>query len=172
MSIGPVQLLVIGFDGDDFHGQIAAELDRLSQSDIVRLIDLLFVRKHADGTIERLRATQLDEEEREEFGAVVGALIGLGVGGPDAAIAGAELGAAQAASGESILPDEVWNVDDVLPPGSAAALVLIEHRWAIGLRELIRDAGGANLADAWIHPLDLVAIGLIAADEAEQSATW
>lgn len=46
---------------------------------------------------------------------------------------------------------------------------MIEHRWAIGLRDLILDAGGFHLADAWIHPLDLVAIGLVAAEEAEQA---
>lgn len=169
MSIGPVQLLVIGFDHDDFHGQIKAELDRLSQSDIVRVIDVLFIRKHPDGRVERTHLSQLGEEEREELGALVGALIGFGVGGLDAADAGAAIGAEQAAEGRSILSDEVWYVDDVLPPGSAAAVALIEHRWAIGLRDLIKDAGGVNLADAWVHPLDLVAIGLMAAEEAEQS---
>ena len=169
MSIGPVQLLVIGFDHDDFHGQIKAELDRLSQSDIVRVIDVLFVRKHEDGSVERIHTDQLTEEQREEVGALVGALIGLGVDGIDGAEAGAALGSEEIAGGRSILSEEVWYFDDVLPAGTAAAVVLLEHRWAIGLQGLIRDAGGVNLADAWVHPLDLVAIGLMAAEEAEQS---
>jgi len=171
MSIGPVQLLVIGFEQPEFHGKIKAELERLTQHDIVRLIDLLFVRKHADGRVERTHVSELDDEERSELGAVAGALIGLGAGGPDAIEEGAAVGAAQAAADKHILPDEVWYVDDVLPPDSAAAVALIEHRWAIGLRDTIREAGGFNLADAWVHPLDLVAIGLMAAEEAEQTVT-
>ena len=158
MSIGPVQLLVIGFEHGEFHGKIQAELERLSENDIVRVIDVLFVRKDADGRIERTHASQLGDEERSELGAIAGALIGLGAGGPDAVEQGAAVGAAHAAADKHILSDEVWYVDDVLPPDSAAAVVLLEHRWAIGLRDTIRDAGGFNLADAWVHPLDLVAI--------------
>jgi uncharacterized membrane protein len=169
MSIGPVQLVVIGFaQGEDFHGQIKAELDRLSQSDVVRLVDLLFVRKHADGRIERTHVSQLDEDERAELGALAGALIGLGVGGADGMAEGALLGAEQGMGDKKILSEDVWYVDDVLPLDSAAAIALIEHRWAIGLRDMIRDAGGFTLADAWVHPRDLVAIGLMAAEEAEQ----
>jgi hypothetical protein len=47
-------------------------------------------------------------------------------------------------------------------------VALIEHRWAIGLRDLIHEAGGFRLADAWVHPLDLVAVGLIGAEEASR----
>jgi hypothetical protein len=61
---------------------------------------------------------------------------------------------------------DTWYVDDAIPPGSAAAVALIEHRWAIPLRDAIRDAGGFHLADAWIHPADLVAIGVASAEEA------
>lgn len=171
MSIGPVQLLVIGFDHPDFHGQIKAELDRLSQNDVVRLIDLLFVRKDADGQIERIHVSELSDEQRTELGSVAGALIGLGAGGAAGMAEGAEVGAAQAAAHEHILSEDVWYVDDVLPPDSAAAVALIEHRWAIGLRDTIVEAGGVNLAEAWVHPLDLVAVGVMAAEEAEQLGT-
>jgi uncharacterized membrane protein len=168
MSIGPVQLLVIGFDHGDFHGQIQAELDRLRASDTIRLIDMLFVRKDADGNIERIHHSDLNTEDAAEFGATVGALIGLGMGGAEGAEEGAVIGAVTATEND-VLPEGAWYVDDVLPPDTAAALALVEHRWAIGLRDLIRDAGGFHLADAWIHPLDLVAIGLAAAEEVEQA---
>lgn len=167
MTIGPVQLIVIGFEQPDFHGQIRAELDRLREHDAIRVIDLLVVRKDAEGNVERLRTSDLDQESAQELGAVVGALIGLGAGGEEGAQAGAELGAERAADGE-FLPDNMWYVDDVIPPDTAAAVALIEHRWAIGLRDSIREAGGFHLADSWIHPLDLVAVGLMANDEAEQ----
>jgi uncharacterized membrane protein len=166
MSIGPVQLLVLGFAGRDFNGEIQAELARLRENDTVRLIDVLFVRKRADGNVERLQHSDLTADEASELGAVAGALIGLGVGGAGGAREGAALGAELAPDAE-LLPAGIWYVDDVLPNDTAAAVALIEHRWAIGLRDTIRDAGGFQLADAWIHPLDLVAIGLIEAEEAQ-----
>ncbi|MGO9821574.1 MAG: hypothetical protein ACLPTJ_13105 [Solirubrobacteraceae bacterium] len=169
MAIGPVQLLVIGFEHGDFHGQIQAELDRLRDNDTIRLIDLLFIRKDADGNVERIHHSDLDAEGAAEFGATVGALIGLGAGGVEGAEEGAALGAELGPESE-VLPEGAWYVDDVLPNDTAAAVALIEHRWAIGLRETIRDAGGFHLADSWIHPLDLVAIGLMSAEEAEQQA--
>jgi len=62
---------------------------------------------------------------------------------------------------------EVWYAADAIPNGTAAAIALIEHRWAIPLRDTIAGAGGFVLADEWIHPQDLVAVGLMAAAEAE-----
>lgn len=167
MAIGPVQLLVVGFAHSEFRGKIMAELDRLRESDTVRLIDLVLVRKDADGNVVKIQHSDLTLEEQEEFGAMAGALIGLGAGGEEGAEIGAVLGAERAEETHP-LPDDIWYIDDVLPDDTAAAVALLEHRWAIGLREAIRDAGGFHLADAWIHPLDLVAIGLLAAEEAEE----
>jgi uncharacterized membrane protein len=167
MPIGPVQLLVIGFAQGEFRGKIAAELDRLREADTVRLIDLVFVRKDADGNVQKLQHTDLSPEEQEEFGAIAGALIGLGAAGEEGAEAGAMIGA-EVAGETHALPDDIWYIDEALPPDTAAAVALLEHRWAIGLRDAIRDAGGFHLADAWVHPLDLVAIGLLEAEEAEQ----
>jgi hypothetical protein len=65
-----------------------------------------------------------------------------------------------------VLDDNVWYVDDSIPPNTAAAVALLEHRWAIPLREKIIGAGGFLVADAWIHPSDLVAVGLLASEEA------
>jgi uncharacterized membrane protein len=165
MTIGPVQVLVIGFDGPHFTGAIRDELDRLRDNDVVRLVDLVAVRKHEDGTIERLQHSDLSAEEAAELGAVVGALIGLGAAGEEGAEMGAYLGAAAAEDGGVLEGDDSWYVDEAIPPGSAAAIVLLEHRWAIPLRDAIGDAGGFHLADAWIHPVDLVAAGLLMPDE-------
>jgi uncharacterized membrane protein len=166
MTMGPVQLLVVGFEGGDFKGEILAELDRLRENDIVRLIDLAVVRKDADGKVEKMMRSDLSPEEAEAFGAVVGALIGFGAAGEEGAELGAVEGAAALEDGHDF-DEEVWYVDDAIPNGSAAAVALLEHRWAIPLREGIRRAGGFHLADAWIHPADLVGIGVLAAEEAE-----
>jgi uncharacterized membrane protein len=159
MAFGPVQILVIGFDHAEFKGDIRAELERLREHDVVRLIDLIVVRKDDDGNIEKLQQSDLSQEELEDFGAIVGALIGVGADGDDGATAGAVLGAAAMEDGHVFDSASTWYVDDAIPPGTAAAVALLEHRWAIGLRDAIQGAGGFHLADAWIHPADLVAIG-------------
>ena len=168
MTIGPIQLVVLGFDRPNFKGEIMAEFDWLKDNDVVRVIDGLLVSKDANGDVTTIKRSDLGGKEAEEFGAVVGALIGLGAAGIEGAEAGAEVGAAATEEGVDIFDeDEIWDVVDEIPNDSAAALILIEHRWAIGLRDSIRRAGGFHVADSWIHPEDLVAVGLLAAEEAE-----
>ncbi len=167
MSIGPVQLLVLGFEGDNFTGEILAELKRLREEDIVRLIDLMFVKKDEEGDLDVLHVSDLNEDEALEFGAIVGALVGFGVAGEEGAEAGAVLGAEELEDGHAFDDSQVWYLADAVPPGTAAAVALIEHRWAIPLREGIVRAGGFVLADEWVHPKDLVAAGVVAAEVAD-----
>jgi len=171
MAFGPVQLLVLGFDKPDFQGQIVAELDRLKEGDLVRVIDGIAVHKDENGEVEVLRRSDLSDDEAAEFGALVGALVGLGAGGVEGAEAGAELGAAAAAAerSEPEGDEETWDVLDDIPPGSAAAVILLEHRWAIPFRDAVRSANGYQISDGWVHPEDLVAIGMLAAEEAALS---
>jgi len=161
-EFGPVQILVVGFDNVDFTGKILGELRRLKEQDIIRLIDLVVVAKDRDGEIAGVEMSDLTAEEREQFGAIAGALIGLGMDGDEETMeAGAVVGAVAAEDG--ILGDEtMWSVADTIPMDSTAAVALIEHRWAIPLRDAIRSKGGVALADRWIHPEDLIAIGAIA----------
>jgi uncharacterized membrane protein len=172
MAIGPVQLLVLGFDHPDFQGDIQAELDRLKENDAVRVISGAAVYKDADGKVTTLERSDLSEEEAAEFGAVVGALIGFGAGGFEGAEAGGAAGAAAAADGIQLAnEEELLNVAEEIPNDSAAALLLLEHRWAIPLRDAIRGANGYPVADGWVRPEDLVAVGLIAAEEAAAQTT-
>jgi uncharacterized membrane protein len=164
-TLGPVQLLVLGFAEPKFDGRIRQQLDRLRKSDVIRLIDMIVVRKDAGGDIEAMQLSDLSVGEAEEFGAYAGALIGLGAAGDEGAEIGAELGAAAGEDGHLIDEDQVWYIADAIPENTAAAVALIEHVWAIPLREAIVEAGGVLLADAWIHPGDLAAIGLTAAAE-------
>jgi uncharacterized membrane protein len=170
MAIGPVQVLVIGFADPNFDGQALKELTRLRESDIVRVIDLVVVYKHEDGSVEKLQQSDLSDDDREEFGAIAGALLGFGMAGEEGAEIGAEAGAQAMAEGNVIGEDEVYYLEESIPPGMAAAVAVLEHRWAIPLRDKLRAAGGTLLADTWVHPTDLVAIGLIAAAEAEAEA--
>ncbi len=165
MSIGPVQLLILGFEDPQFNGEILAELERLKDADIVRVIDAVAIKKDDDGSITVLRTTDLSTDEAQEFGAVVGALIGLGAAGEEGMAAGAEAGAEAMADGEVFDEENVWYAADAIPNGTAAAAALLEHRWAIPLRGTILRAGGYVLADEWIHAKDLIAVGLMAAAE-------
>jgi uncharacterized membrane protein len=168
MTIGPVQLLIVGFVGGEFKGEIAKVLADLRERDVIRLIDMGVVRKDEDGVITMIEHSDLSQDETIEFGATVGALIGLGVAGEEGAEAGAIAGAEAALDG-GMIEDQVWYIADEIPEGTAAAVALIEHRWAIPLRSAIQDAGGFLVSDAWIHPADLVAIGLAASEEMAES---
>jgi len=164
MRIGPVQLLVVGFPRPDFSGEVLAELERLRDSDIVRVIDLLVVHKDAEGVVERLQHFDVTAGEAEGAGDVVGTLIGLSAGNDAGPLPDATRVAAD--GGPFAAEQELWSLDDAIPNDSAAVLALVEHRWAIGVRDAIRAAGGISVADAWIHPGDLVDAGLTEADDA------
>jgi hypothetical protein len=134
--MGPVQMLIIGFEGAEFSGQIAAELERLRSDDTIRVLDLVVVAKDADGNV--------SVAEQED---------GLALRLLD--VTDADLSHLDQADA-----DDVWEATEAIPPGGAAAVVLIEHRWAIPLRDAIATAGGVPLADAWLAPEDVASLGL------------
>ena len=103
MAIGPVQLLVLGFEHPEFHGEIIAELEKLRESDTVRVIDALAVHKDAEGEIEVQHLSNLSKEEAIEFGSKVAALIGLGIEGEEGMEKGAELGAEMGGGGDPVV---------------------------------------------------------------------
>jgi len=162
MELGPTQMLAIGFEDGAFEGGALAELCRLRRHDSVRLVGLLVVHRNEDGTVETLEQRDLTPEEAAQLGALAGALLGLETdeekeraeeGGA------AEPGAAAWAWG--LGDEQVWCLADYIPPGTTT-IALIEHRWAIPLRDAIEASGGVTLVDAWIHPEDLAAIGAMA----------
>ena len=171
MAIGPVQLIVLGFKNPNFHGEIITELERLRESDTVRVIDSLVVYKDASGELEVEHLSNLSESEAIELGSKIGALIGLGIAGEEGAEEGAIRGAEKAAADGGVhvfTEQEGWDVLEDIPNDSAAALILIEHHWAVPLRDAIARAGGFRVSDGFISPLDLVDIGLVSAEEARE----
>ena len=140
----------------------------MEASETVRVIDALAVHKDADGEIEVAHLSNLSKDEAIELGSKVGALIGLGIEGEEGMVAGAEAGAEAGADGVSVFSDdEAWDVIEDIPNDSAAALLLIEHHWAVPLRDAIARAGGFRISDGFISPLDLVEIGLATREEAD-----
>ena len=170
MAIGPVQLIVLGFNHPDFHGEIIAELERLRESDTVRVIDSLAVYKDADGELEVEHLSNLTEDEAIELGSKIGALIGLGIEGEEGAEAGAVAGAEAAAEdGVHVFTDEdAWDVLEDIPNDSAAALILLEHHWAVPLRDAIARAGRLPPQRRVHQPARPRRVGLMSAEEAKE----
>ncbi len=165
---GPMQLLVIGFKNPDFHGQIRQALEPAMETGVIRLIDLRFVYKDADGNVSAMEASQLDEAERQRFGAAVGALIGLGAGGEEGARRGVETGAMAAAQHTFGMTEEnVQRISDAIPNDSAAAVFLIEHLWAKDLKQALRDTNAQLIAQGMVTPEALVMAGAALRDAVE-----
>jgi uncharacterized membrane protein len=163
---------VLGFSHPNFHGEVIAELERLHENGMVRVIDSLAVYKDADGDLEVEHLSNLTEAEAIEVGSKIGALIGLGIDGEEGMEAGAEAGAEQAAEeGINVFGGDEWDVIEDIPNDSAAALILLEHHWAVPLRDAIARANGFRISDGFISPLDLVGIGLMTAEEAQDMHT-
>ncbi len=158
-EFGPVQILTVAFEGSHFKGEILPELERLKVLGLIRVIDLLLIRKDSTGAAATLTASDLDWEEAADFGAMVGGLIGWGVAGAEGAEIGWMAGAADTADGHAIGEDDRFNLLQSVPNGSSVGIVLIEHVWAKPLRAAVTRAGGIEIANSWLRPEDLVRLG-------------
>jgi len=152
--LGPVQVLLIGLDGRGAERMLAAELQDLGTQEAVRALDLLRVRREPHGGLRRL-----DHPDREGFpGTLVEALLVSDQGGGERERREDETDAGQPDAAE----EGTWLLVDRLPRGAAAAILLLEHRWAIPLREAAAGVGAEVFGDAWLHPRDLAAARRVA----------
>ena len=142
---GPVQILVVGFDRPTFSGEMLAEFTRLRDAGIVRLVDLLVVRRDAEDAFETLA---LPEGVEADFGDLAARVLGQPVNTAESTAAApvadpeAQVAELDAAS--------TWSLTDAIPIGSTAAVALIEHTWAAPLSEAIQRAGGTLLDETWL----------------------
>ena len=171
MAFGPLQILAFAFPTTDrFEGRIAAELAKASDAGIIRIVDALAVINEGD-EIDVLRVSDLSEAQREELGAEIGALIGLGADGLEGFVEGAMAGEQIVEEGGLGLVEAIGaEFIEQLPDDSAALLLIIEHRWAVPVREAVVDAGGLLLANRWVGAQDLVLLGAALREEADAGA--
>ena len=160
-EMGPVQMIVVEFDGYRFKGEIFPELERLKENDVIRLIDLLVIRKDRSGSLAVLTATDLGMKEMLEFGAKIGGLMGADATG-DAYAQGVLAGLQKVSTGHIFDEKEAQKLAEDIPLGTAVAVALIEHRWAIPLRGAIDRADGDILSDEWLSPEHLMELGRMA----------
>lgn len=129
MSIGPVEYIILGFPGNGFKGEIVPALAKLIDSETVRIIDLVFILKDADGNVTTFEFDQLEEL--------------------------APYASLQGEVGDLINQEDVAYAADALEPNNSAALLVWEDTWATEFAEAVRNAGGVVLEGARI-PVELV----------------
>jgi hypothetical protein len=131
MTIGPVEYIILGFPGNEFTGEVAPALAKLIDSKTIRILDLVFVAKGADGDVVAFEFDELDE--LGAFGELEGEVGGI------------------------IAPDDVAHAAASLEPNSSAALLIWEDLWASEFANAVRDSGGVLLEGGRI-PHDLIEV--------------
>jgi uncharacterized membrane protein len=149
---GPIQLLAVAFPGNRFKGEILPELDRLKRRRIVRVLDLLIVRKDRIGNVLVGTASDLDWEEATALGSYFGGLAGLAAGGAEGFERGAMVGAAEMADGHVFDEEDVFRLGEALGDDMSAVLLLLQHTWARPYLDAVEDAGGIQLMNEWVRP--------------------
>ena len=128
MTLGPLEYLVVGFEGNRFTGQILAELRAAQDKGIIRVIDLFAIKKDEQGNVTELALNDVSPEVSAELGPLASDLMGL------------------------VAQEDLEQVAADIPNNSAAGLLLFEHTWAIGLKEAIKNAGGVAVTGGFVAP--------------------
>jgi len=136
-ELGPVEILFVAFPGNQFTGEITPALQALVDSGTIRIIDLVFVAKDADGNAVGIEIEELDDESRGNFNALVSELEGL------------------------ISEVDIADLAEGLEPNSSAAILLFEHTWAKSFSDAIINSGGELLARI---PIPAAALAEVMAD--------
>jgi hypothetical protein len=173
MALGPIQFIVFGVRTEDQQKDVVRQLRSASERGTIRLIDLAYIRKGEDGTLQHGRMSGLNDDEQRRFGTVARALIGMGAVA-EYARSGGEVGTGAFADqdfGESVqeIKDRIYDVAQDLPAGAACAVALIEHRWMLELKENIQKQGIVILAQGLVRPRSLLMLGA-ELQQAEQAA--
>lgn len=161
MEIGPLQLFAIGFTDPKLDGSILNALADASDAGTIKVVDVLGVYKDESGDIAAAEMSDLTEDEAVTYGAWVGALIGLGADGGEGAEMGALIGGMAAADEYEygLDAESIASIAEDIPAGGAAMLLVIDHQWAIPLRNAMRASGGIMIAQDFLNPEALIALG-------------
>ena len=128
MTLGPLEYLIVGFEGNRFTGQILSELRAAREKGIIRIVDLCVIKKDDQGNVTGLELSDLSGEEAAELGPLAGDALRL------------------------FAQEDIDQAAANIPNNSAAGLLLIEQTWAIGLRDAIKNAGGIPVAGGLVSP--------------------
>jgi DNA-binding NarL/FixJ family response regulator len=138
MMTAPLQVIALSFSRDaGSEDRILAEVDRLRGRGVLRLLDMLFVAKSQDGTIERLTIG-----DDEDFGSLLAAVVPVADGGPAGPTPTDRLAAFDPADARALAAS--------LEPGTALAFLLVEHYWAAPLFDAIAETGGTLIGEGFL----------------------
>jgi hypothetical protein len=142
-ELGPIDWIVIEFPGSKFNGQIAPALRDLVERDLIRVLDLLVLKKDADGSLEAFELSDLDVGEIGEFQDYESELAML------------------------LSEEDVTSLGAAVEPGSSAAVLVWENTWAAPFGSAVRRSGGQLVASGRI-PIQAM-LAAIEADEKEEA---
>ena len=146
MTLGPLEYLMVAFEGNRFTGEIISALRAAQEKGIIRVIDLLVIKKDEQGNVMAMELSDLSEEEARPFGFLAGKLLDI------------------------FEPDDVEVTASQMPNNSAAGLLLIEDTWAIPLKQALLNAGAVARAGGLVAPEVVQSIeAQIAAQAAEKN---
>jgi DNA-binding NarL/FixJ family response regulator len=154
----PLQVIALSFSRDaGGEDRVLAEVDRLRGRGVLRLLDMLFLAKGQDGTIERLIIG-----DDEDFGSLLAAVVPVPNGGPAVS--------APADGTAAFDPADAWALADSLSPGTALAFLLVEHTWAAALFDAIAETGGTLIGEGFLTAEAELVLGaeVAAMEEASQ----
>ena len=117
MTLGPLEYLLVAFEGNNFSGEVLDALHNAQEKGTIRVIDMLLLKKDEQGNLSAFELSELSEEEARPFGFLAGSLMSI------------------------FEPDDIELTAAAMPNNSAAGLLLIEDTWAIPLKEAILHAG-------------------------------
>ena len=161
---GPMQLLVVGFPGNEFSGEILPAINDVREKGLIRMIDYVFAAKSEKGDLVEIEGTDLGPTEVEQLGALVGGLIGLGAGGAEGAREGAEIGEESASEIDNemtygLSEEDIDDMVDSIPNNTSAVFAVIEHLWAKDIKQAVIDSNGTVLVQGMLTPELMVRIG-------------
>jgi hypothetical protein len=128
MTLGPLEYSVFGFEGNNFDGSIAREIAKVVENGTIALVDVVFISRDSDGHPVVLELDNKDDPRFAGFHSLVAGSVGL------------------------FTPEDLAEIAESLPENTSGLVVLFEHRWAIGIKDALRDAGGFLVARSVIPP--------------------
>jgi hypothetical protein len=128
VTLGPLEYLVVGFTGTQFDGSIAREIEKVVANKTIRLVDVVFVGKDAEGNAVILELDNKDDPRFAAFSELLADRMAL------------------------LTPEDLEQVAEDLPADTAGMVMLFEHRWAEGIKDAMAAAGGFLINRAVVPP--------------------
>jgi hypothetical protein len=128
VTLGPLEYIVIGFDGNKFDGSIAREIEKVVERKIIRLVDVVFIGKNADGEAAIIELDNKDDPRFASFAPLLADRMGL------------------------FTPEDLVEIAESLPLNSSGLAMRFEHRWAEDIKDAMAAAGGFLVTRSVIPP--------------------